>query len=521
MQSRFWTWAAFIAWAYPVAWITLAAITLTAPGAFRMVDLRQALWLQAALTAAAAVWLWRGGRVAACAVSMSALSPALFWGAFAFGPRRFWMPWVGLLAAAALLVAALRRTRLSLSWSAGTVLLAAIAMPFVSLTRPYPARSAAGLSGAVAILLVLSRVRNSVAEPALLSWRPAAAGLLLSASLAGISWWLPSHRANVRITENRRVLESIPRPPHNGYQRDFFQRGVSFTAEGGVAYDSPAAREMLTQLPAYGVNAIALVPYGFNGRGGGPLRIQPAGAGSWENDDGIRILAALAQSKGMSVMLKPHVWRVRMEQMHDPDFRRAWFEQYGGFIVHYARLAESIHASLFAIGTELAAATAYADEWRRIITEVRRVYHGPLTYAANHGPEFESVAFWDALDYIGIDNYYPLPDDYSTADMARRITAVHSKFNKPVIFTEAGYSAVENAHRAPWEDETDKPISLAEQERCYRALLESFYEKEWFYGVYWWKVGTNGYGGPDNNSMTPWRKPAMDLVKTFYLSGRR
>ena len=64
-------------------------------------------------------------------------------------------------------------------------------------------------------------------------------------------------------------------------------------------------------------------------------------------------------------------------------------------------------------------------------------------------------------------------------------------------------------------------VDLEEQVRCYEALLAAFYEQPWFYGVYWWKVGTNGFGGPENSSMTPWRKPAMDVLARWYGSERR
>ena len=161
--------------------------------------------------------------------------------------------------------------------------------------------------------------------------------------------------------------------------------------------------------------------------------------------------------------------------------------------------------------------TPHESEWRDIIARVRANYRGPIVYAANHGEEFETLQFWDALDYIGIDNYYPLDDSYSAATLVGKIEAVQQKFNKPVLFTEAGFGAHKNSHREPWEDETDKPLDLAEQERSYEGLLKAVYTKPWFRGVYWWKVGTNGYGGPDNNSMTPWRKPAMDVMKRFYL----
>jgi hypothetical protein len=294
---------------------------------------------------------------------------------------------------------------------------------------------------------------------------------------------------------------------------------VTFTAERGVRYDSPSAREMLQQLPEWGVNTVALVPYGFARRH--PLRISVSPRGGWENEDGMEMLAAAARALGMKVFLKPHVWRGPEMELTEPAELQEWFRQYASFIEHYAGFARKIRADLFCVGVELKAFTKYADRWRDLIARVRAIYDGPLVYAANHGTEFESIAFWDVLDYIGLDNYYPLPDDLSTVPLERKIAAVRARFPKPVIFTEAGFGAFENAHRAPWEDETAKPLSLLTQAKAYEAILSGFYGKEWFHGVYWWKVGTNGYGGPGNNSMTPWRKPAMDVLKRWYTSGKR
>jgi len=101
------------------------------------------------------------------------------------------------------------------------------------------------------------------------------------------------------------------------------------------------------------------------------------------------------------------------------------------------------------------------------------------------------------------------------------VQAVQRRFDRPVIFTEAGYSAAEGAHRGPWEDRPDRPLSLREQERSHEALLKAFYSQPWFQGVYWWKLGTDGFGGPDDHSMTPWRKPAMEGIKRYYLAGGR
>ena len=164
--------------------------------------------------------------------------------------------------------------------------------------------------------------------------------------------------------------------------------------------------------------------------------------------------------------------------------------------------------------------TRHEAEWRQLIARARQLYPGPLVYAAVQGPEFETIRFWDALDYIGLNNYYPLPDDLSADAVLQKVEAVQRQFNKPVIFPEAGFASLKNPHRAPW-DETHRELSPEDQARCYEAVLRAFYRKPWFQGVYWWKVGTNGMGGPQDASHTPWGKPAMDVVARWYKTGGR
>jgi hypothetical protein len=343
---------------------------------------------------------------------------------------------------------------------------------------------------------------------------PAATALLIATiSIAGQSWLEKS-----RDESHAATMSAIVRPnPNAPYTKDYFHKGVSFTAEGGASYENPASIEMLRQLPAYGVDAIALIPYGFVPRDGKTIRKAPK-RGNLESEDGIEILAAEAHKLGMKVMLKPHVWRLQGKPAMAREEAQAWLREYKPYIEHYARFAERIHADTLCIGTELRALTQQEAEWRDIITAVRALYRGPITYAANHGEEFETIRFWDAVDVIGIDNYYPLEDDYGAMKLTSVIEKVQQKFAKPVLFTEAGFGAHKDSHKEPWEDETQKPLDLTEQARGYEALMNAVKDKPWFRGVYWWKVGTNGYGGPDNNSMTPWRKPAMDVVKRFYLS---
>ena len=352
-------------------------------------------------------------------------------------------------------------------------------------------------------------------------WAAVACGLVLTVALAsgsgqaGRAMQDRQRRANAGAAKAA-VAELPHLNPSAPFVKRFFQRGVSFTAEHPAGYESSQSRETLRMLPSYGVNAIALVPYG---NVSSPRRF----GGGWESDEGIEHLSRVAHSLGVKVMLKPQLWGRTWPADFEPpnaEARRAWFDQYALFIEHYARLAARVHADLFCIGTELAKMTRDQAEWRNLIARARVHYRGPITYAAIQGPEFETLAFWDALDYIGLSNYYPLPDNLDATAVVAKVAAVQARYRKPVIFAEAGFSSYEAPHREPW-DETPRKLAPQDQARCYEALFKAFYRQPWFDGFYWWKIGTNRYGGLDDGSHTPWGKPAMEVIKRWYTQGGR
>ncbi|MFN7923451.1 MAG: hypothetical protein U0Q16_25340 [Bryobacteraceae bacterium] len=472
-----------------------------------------------------AVWRWCNPLLGVAAAMIGARAASAIAMMLMFGGRSLRLGPLAVSAAGLALAVIACRGLASLSgvagrWARLAWLAAAVLVPMAAIQaadRFGPGRFRFVSLIPLAIAVAASAI-GSVALRPLAGWRWSAVALLLALTLPTAASRYSERQREQARADRAETLAALPAVDRDApYPKRVFHRGVCFTAEGGAAYGSPESRRMLEQLADFGVDSIALVPY-FGIRLD-PLRIEPPRNGGWESEDGMEILARLAHAKGMRVLLKPHGWRAPAKDAATHEFRQEWFKQYGALMEHYARFAARIHADLFAIGTELGWLAEYPREWREVARRVRATYPGPLTYAATQGPEFEGIEFWDALDYIGLDNYYPLGDDYSTAEMMRRIEAVQRKFGKPVLFTEAGYSAAEGARRSPWEDETGKPLSLEEQAKCYRALLSAFHGKEWFAGVYWWKVGTNGYGGPANNSMTPWRKPAMDVVREFYAKG--
>ncbi|MFN0170772.1 MAG: glycoside hydrolase family 113 [Bryobacteraceae bacterium] len=378
-----------------------------------------------------------------------------------------------------------------------------------------------GLGPALLATGILATFRPAGSPGIAPGWRGILAGVAASLLVFGGAHAAGSLERRSKQAGRASTLASIPKPdPAQPYPRWFFQKGVNFTAEGPTGYSPRESAAMLDHLARNGVNSIALVPYGFTPAGQPAVRFGNA----WERDEDIRAVTALAHQRGIKVMLKPQVWLHRgwPADIHfdAAGDRRLWFDSYVRFLEHYAKLAAQSHADLLCVGTEFGRMSRYEDEWRRIIRRARELYSGPLVYAAVQGPEFEGIRFWDALDYIGLNNYYPLPDNFDLEPIVQKVEAVQSRFQRPVIFTEAGFASLKAPHRAPW-DESPRDLSVEDQARCYEAVLKAFYGKPWFSGVYWWKVGTNGFGGPEDGSHTPWGKPAMEVIARWYTQGGR
>ncbi|HEX6839721.1 MAG TPA: hypothetical protein VF334_24250, partial [Polyangia bacterium] len=230
-----------------------------------------------------------------------------------------------------------------------------------------------------------------------------------------------------------------------------FQRGICYAhawrGGGDAGYGSATSQKTLERLARLGVDWISLTPFGFM-ESTRAVEIRVAGAhGPGESDERMRREVAHAHALGIKVALKPHLWIRHGEwqgdlQFGNDDAWRAWFNSYRAFILRYAALAERDGYDMLVIGTELKSATACDPEcWRALIAELRGVYHGPLTYAANWD-EAERVPFWSALDFIGVDAYAPIADKSGAAEpalcvawsaLARRLEALSQRTHKRVI----------------------------------------------------------------------------------------
>jgi hypothetical protein len=288
-----------------------------------------------------------------------------------------------------------------------------------------------------------------------------------------------------------------------------FQCGVNYAHihRRGHGYGSEASAAELSELKGIGVNWIAITPFGYQ-PGATADTIIFSGDRSLKDDDLAREIAA-AHKLSIRVTLKPHIWSrdfwdgkewngsVRQDS---PEAHARWWTCYREFALHYAEVAERVGADQYCIGTELVGMTTqHPGEWHALIADVRKVYRGPLTYAAHFDREFDGIPFWDALDFIGITAYFPLdlPEGASVEQLVaawkphrQRIEKLQAQFGKPVLFMEIGYRAVADAYQKPWTYDGGKPDPDA-QARAYEAVFRAFVGAPWWKGTYFWKAFTD------------------------------
>ncbi|WP_439482560.1 glycoside hydrolase family 113 [Cyclobacterium plantarum] len=299
-----------------------------------------------------------------------------------------------------------------------------------------------------------------------------------------------------------------------------------------VGSRNPLQGGEMENLTATGVSHISQTPFGWQRHTSEPsIRWETHSEKIWwgESSKGLVATIDTAQSQGLISILKPHIW-VRgswpgeIAMTTETDWQ-IWFDNYKSFILYYANLAEQRKLPLFCVGTELEKTSHRENDWREIIAAVKEVYGGKLTYAANF-TEYEYVKFWDALDYIGVQAYFPLATgENPTLDQLLQgwkriipdLEKVNLLYQKPILFTELGYCNTNDAADAPWvwlNERKNAILSEEMQARCYTAFFESVWHQPWFQGVYFWKW----YPESRNRSpdFTPQHKMAQKVMQTYF-----
>ena len=275
-------------------------------------------------------------------------------------------------------------------------------------------------------------------------------------------------------------------------------RGLTISTHGnGNDWASDRIVEACGDATGLGANWIAIHPYAGITRQG---RVRP-----WQGRDNPEPIARPvreAHALGLKVLVVPHLaeWGSGFTWRGDIGFDDAaqwqrFFAEYGDWLASVAAVAQA--ADAIVVGSELDRTIEHDAQWRKVIAGVRAQTRAPLTYAANW-TDYQRVRFWDALDAIGIDAYFPLVDDQvdkpTRQELERGwakhmvdIAAFSRRVDKHVVFTELGYNRSWRAAHAPWEYNTDGSDAEPLQAMCLDVALRAVEAEPRMIGCFLWK----------------------------------
>ncbi|MDX1464030.1 MAG: glycoside hydrolase, partial [Marinirhabdus sp.] len=275
-------------------------------------------------------------------------------------------------------------------------------------------------------------------------------------------------------------------------------KGVSYVASGDATTEAQVAK-----VTALNANYAAVMPFGFI-RDLNTPEIVFNTERQWygERLDGVTQYVEKLHEQDLKVMMKPQIWIWRGEFTGylTMDSEEDWIileESYKAFILLYAELASELNVEIFCIGTELELFIVQRPKfWDDLISEVKSIYRGKLTYAANWD-EYTRVPFWSDLDYIGVDGYFPVSEEQTpTVAVAKKgwqpwkaeMKRLSDSVNRPILFTEYGYRNIDYAGKEPWKsDRSDIGHNNVAQVNLYHAFFEEIHPEPWFAGSFIWK----------------------------------
>jgi hypothetical protein len=270
------------------------------------------------------------------------------------------------------------------------------------------------------------------------------------------------------------------------------------SVDGG--YHAPSVDREFARLAELGADAVSLMPFAFERDAHAPGLAFLDDRPSSETDVGLLHAARRAHAQGFAVLWKPHLW-VRHGwpgevEMRDEASWAQWWSGYRRYVLHHAFLAAWAKAEVFCVGVELDRTVIGPEReraWRELIAAVRVLFPGAVTYAANWD-RADEIPFWDALDFVGVDAYYPLAAAEQATDaeldlgaraVAGRLARLAERARRPLVLTEVGFPA----RRAAWREPNAEAGDLDEQDqlRAYRALFVALGRRPWLAGVFVWK----------------------------------
>lgn len=221
---------------------------------------------------------------------------------------------------------------------------------------------------------------------------------------------------------------------------------------------------------------------------------------------------------GLKVLVKAMVncrngvWRANISFDQEIEWQR-WFSSYDAFVVALARTAADEKADMFCVGCEMIGTDRRDNDWRKLISDVRTVYNGPVTYNCDKWQE-DKIQWWDAVDAISSSGYYPINE--ITENFARIRKTVEA-FDRPFFFIESGCPSRKGSENVPYDWTFGGELSLEAQKKWYRAFCDELLRNPWIRGSVWWDWPAKLYPleKAENPGYCMYGKPAEKVLQEY------
>jgi hypothetical protein len=269
---------------------------------------------------------------------------------------------------------------------------------------------------------------------------------------------------------------------------------------GNSAVVDATAGRLLDYIVGLGANSVAIV-YPFFTDGMHPTRVygttdntpSPAALG--------RVIAA-AKARGLRVMVRPLLdeanlvtsggWRGNIAPLSFDN----WFTSYRTFLDPYFDVAETQHADVFVVGTELDEFIDSSAQWRQVVADGEARFSGQITYASNWS-SWARAHVPSPISDIGVDAYPPvhLSDSASVDQLSAAWTAWLKNRPQPVlaqtVIQELGIPAQAGAYPKPnaWGSAT-VAVEPRIQANWFAAACQSAHALH-MRGLYFWMLDSN------------------------------
>ena len=243
------------------------------------------------------------------------------------------------------------------------------------------------------------------------------------------------------------------------------------------------------------------------------------------DEEDVKNVCREARACGLKVILKAMVncrdgyWRAYIRFIDncvpsEPTWAE-WFQSYTAHVLRVALMASENEADMLCVGCEMVGTDHRESEWRRLISEARRVYTGPVTYNCDKYQE-DRVSWWDACNLISSSGYYPID---KIDENLERIKKVAERFDRPFMFMECGCPSRRGSENVPNNWSFGGETSEKAQCDWYRAFTSGLLRHPFVRGTGWWDWSATRlypeWASADNNGYCTYGKKANEVLMRF------